>query len=229
MKGSNIRIGQRFGFLTVTAHAGVRGRNHYWTCVCQCGKSSDKRADVLAKGGVKSCGCLMPQLVSMNNKEHGESSRNEFGGYTKEYRAWAQARNRCTNPKNGSYSDYGARGIKMCERWMLFTNFLEDMGRAPPGTSIDRYPNNNGNYEPNNCRWATDIEQNNNTRANVLFPYRGKQLTLAAIARLNGIHKSTLWGRVRGKGEDLHTAIAALKKVKKQPPCNLDFQIPTRT
>ena len=89
---------------------------------------------------------------------------------------------RCGNPKNSHYPDYGGRGIKVCDRWMDFQNFLEDMGRRPPGKSIDRL-NNNGNYEKSNCAWRTLIEQGNNRRNNIVLTIRGVTGTLAELCR----------------------------------------------
>jgi len=83
---------------------------------------------------------------------------------TRVYRAWANMRTRCTNPKAPNYPRYGGRGVTVCERWRHFENFLADMGEPPPGKSLDRYPDNAGNYEPGNCRWATLSEQNRNLR-----------------------------------------------------------------
>lgn len=92
---------------------------------------------------------------------HGHSRR---GQRTKTFRAWVSMRTRCENPKVRDYIYYGGRGVIVCERWHTFTNFLIDMGEAPPGKSLDRWPDKDGNYEPGNCRWATPAEQTENRR-----------------------------------------------------------------
>src|SRR5260221_13539157 len=106
----------------------------------------------------------------MNNRQHPLHS------------TWLRMRERCRNPKHVSYLRYGGIGVTICKRWDSFENFAADMGPKPVGTSIDRYPNNKGNYELGNCRWATLIEQNNNRRNNKLITYQGKTQTVAQWA-----------------------------------------------
>lgn len=111
---------------------------------------------------------------------------------------WVQMRRRCQNPKCGNYSRYGGRGIRVCERWDSFENFLADMGERPLGMSIERR-DNDGNYEPDNCYWATFEEQNNNRRNVELIEFSGKSLSLRQWSRELGIAHGTLYTR-RGNG-----------------------------
>jgi hypothetical protein len=104
---------------------------------------------------------------------------------------------RCTNPNSPTYKNYGARGVTVCARWRKFEDFYADVGSRPPGTSLDRYPNKSGNYEPGNVRWATRLEQNNNMRTNRLFTAFGKTLTLRQWSIEVGIPKEKIRGRIR--------------------------------
>ena len=110
-----------------------------------------------------------------------------------EYSSWLLMNDRCSNPRNKDYKNYGGRGIEVCAWWRSFANFLTDMGPRPgPGYSIDRYPNTNGNYESNNCRWATTKQQNRNTRRNHLITFNGKSQCLSAWAE----ETSLPWDRI---------------------------------
>lgn len=159
--------GKRFGRLLVMLSAGrtIQGSRsvRMWQCRCDCGRTLDVSRMNLTSGDTRSCGCL--RVDSPNSRTHGHS---RVGIRTHEYNTWAAMVQRCTNPKTPNYQYYGARGIKVCDRWRdSFENFLADMGERPPGTSIDRRNNELG-YEPGNCRWATKREQMRNTRHNKL-------------------------------------------------------------
>lgn len=119
------------------------------------------------------------------------------GRKTRTYIAWRNMISRCTNPKYAQFSDYGGRGITVCSRWRSsFGCFLEDMGICAPGLSLDRYPNNNGNYEPGNCRWATRNEQAQNTRTSFLITFNGQTKALSEWSRTVGIRADTIRYRI---------------------------------
>lgn len=125
---------------------------------------------------------------------------------TREFKTWTSLRQRCFNPKSQSYSRYGGRGITVCERWNNFQNFLDDMGKRPQGKSIDRI-DNDGNYEPSNCRWATSKEQNSNRRSVQMYTYNGKTNHIRGWAQEVGIKHSTLANRIRKYGLSFQEAI----------------------
>lgn len=152
--------GQSFGRISVIEYSHTIKKRAHWKCICKCGTSCVIAGKYLINGQTKSCGCLKPDTTRIRTLSHGES-RN---GRTKEYRTWKGIRTRCKNTSHHKYPIYGGRGIRICNRWESYTNFLEDMGRAPSEThSIERI-NVDGDYEPNNCKWATPKEQANNTR-----------------------------------------------------------------
>lgn len=157
--------GHRFGKLVVSEFAGI-DRRARWACHCDCGKTIIVYASYLRAGDTRSCGCLQREIFHDHNLQHGHA---RHGKRHYLYLTWVKMRERCNNPAHKFFKYYGARGIKVCERWNDFTTFLADMGERPPGHTLDRYPNKNGNYEPSNTRWATPKQQAQNRRpANIV-------------------------------------------------------------
>jgi hypothetical protein len=149
--------GLRFGKLLVVSYAGKVKRYCAWNCVCDCGNKTVVLITNIRRA--KSCGCL-EKIAGEINFKHGHA----YPEKTRTYNIWRSMKQRCSNPKNKAYKYYGGRGIKVCDRWLhSFEKFLEDMGEVTPGLSIDRR-NNNGNYEPRNCRWADASTQMKNRR-----------------------------------------------------------------
>jgi hypothetical protein len=210
--------GQSFGILTVLRWDHKAGNGvSYWLCRCVCG--TEKRiAGCNLRAGQTSCGCQRGTLDRVKKLRHGCSRTTLGGGPTPEFRVWSGMLARCSNPNAPSYEYYGGRGITVCDRWRdSFETFLADMGPRPgPRHSIDRYPDRNGNYEPGNCRWATDKEQQRN-RGNLRFiTFAGKTQCLAAWAEEAGLSRGALQERL-ARGWDMAKAISEPSRQGRTP------------
>jgi len=183
--------GERFGRLTVINRIYTSNKkNSKWLCRCKCGKEIIVFANNLNRNHTKSCGCLRHETKT--NLKHGQAKK------TSEYGTWAGMLKRCRNKNDHSYHAYGGRGIKVCRRWLKFENFFEDMGERPRGEeryTIERI-DNNGDYTPQNCKWATYFEQANNTRKNIFITYTGKTMTVSQWEKKLNLSRGLLYARL---------------------------------
>ena len=202
-------LGNPYGNLTVIEYAGrTKGGDSRWLCRCKCGNTTTVARGDLRKsyGGTKSCGC---------------GRKTQGGGYkTPEYTTWKEMKRRCYNPRNSQYHLYGGRGIVICNRWRTsFINFFADMGPKPfSEATIDRI-NNNGDYEPSNCRWATKLEQGQNTRKARMLTHDGETMCLRAWARKLGITHRTLSVRLK-RGWSIERALTTPPMKSCIPRCH---------
>lgn len=189
--------GRRFGKWIVLRYAGTRN-GHWFACRCDCGKEITVHGGELRMKRSLSCGHDGSTFKHGGKRRHGDQDR--------AYDTWVGMRSRCNNPTMPSYANYGGRGIRVCERWSEFPAFLADMGHPPsPEHSIDRI-NNDGNYEPSNCRWATAAVQRRNSRRVVLVTINGKTQCLKDWCLELGLSYGTVSERVR-RGYDPFAAL----------------------
>ena len=191
--------GKKFNMLTAIEVVGKRSKANLWRCVCECGGETTAIATQLKAGQKTSCGCKKhharkprPDLAARNKitTTHGMTG-------TGTYSSWRSMKFRCENSGSKDYSNYGGRGIKVCEKWSSsFEAFLLDMGERPDETSLDRI-DVNGDYEPSNTRWATQERQSNNKRQNMYVEFNGEVKTATEWARQYGIGNKTLIYRLK--------------------------------
>lgn len=194
------RTGQRFGQLTAVVYTGM-DVNHksLWLWRCDCGIEKVTRSNDVVSGQIISCGCFQRQHAGDWKRVHPKHNK-------RTYRSWRGMHARCTNPKRKAWINYGGRGITVCERWQTFAHFYADMGDPPEGMSIERI-DVNGNYEKENCRWATAREQARNRRNNRRITYGGHTRLLVEWAEELGMPASRLRERLYHLGWPVEEAL----------------------
>ena len=217
MKKRNL-IGERFGKLIVIEECESKKQpsgqiKTMWLCKCDCGNITKVTSSNLKRGNTKSCGCLHKEKTAKINKKHNLTS-------TRLYRIWQNMKNRCLNQKIKAYKDYGGRGIKVCEEWLdkqngfiNFYNWAIDNGYTE-NLTIDRI-DNDGNYEPNNCRWATILEQSHNKRNCIKITYNNKTKHISEWAKEYNISRDCLWQRLYVLNWNIEKALLTKQKLHK--------------
>ena len=195
--GAKNEVGNRYGRLVVQSRAGSTAKwQALWNCQCDCGNTIVVLGYNLRSGNSKSCGCYNPE----RSTTHGMVN-------SPEYKSWAMMKDRCTNPNNPRYANYGGRGITFDKAFETFEGFFAELGPKPdPTYTIERIDNNKG-YEPGNVRWATRAEQNRNKSNNWFLTHNGKTQTLSEWAREVGIKEVTLDARLRRYGWSVERAL----------------------
>lgn len=213
------RTGQKYGRLLVIKYLYTNKRKKaVWLCKCECGKYIEVPSDNLAIGNTKSCGCLKHEIAinhySNLNKQHRMKG-------TKIYSKWLWMKARCYKEHTHGYKNYGGRGIKVCDEWLHnFKNFYDwaiNNGYSDDLT-IERI-DTNGDYEPSNCKWITNLEQQNNKRNNRFIEYKGEKHTIAEWSRITGINKNTILDRLNNNWDTAE--ILGIKQHKKRSVVNV--------
>jgi len=183
-------MGKKFGKLEVLKRVeNSRNRKAQWLCVCDCGEMKVVISASLVRGHTTSCGCY--NKSKRVNITHDST-------HTPEYVSWCEMKTRCLNKNRKQWSDYGGRGISICDRWLYsFQNFVADMGPKPTKHhTLDRIENDKG-YSPDNCKWSTRLEQNRNRRTDILYTFNGKTLNRVEWAKLYNMSYFTLVHRLK--------------------------------
>ena len=201
--------GKQYDRLTVIGPKGIdkNGRT-LWECKCKCGGKKIVTGTKLRSKDVTSCGCKIRERF-ITHGMHG----------TKIYNVWKGMKARCLNPNTPHYHRYGGRGIKVCERWMTFENFYEDIkSKYSSNKSMDRI-DNNGNYEPSNVKWSTNVEQGDNTRMNVKINTEKGMMNVTAAARMFGLNASTVFSRIKAGWSESELLSKPTNKWERIKPC----------
>lgn len=190
-------VGKIFGRLKVVKFWGRKtnsnGTTLMFECECECGTKRTVAKDSLVSGSTQSCGCLHSEITKRVTTVHGF---NKPGKRHPVYNVWANMLRRCENPNNPHFEEYGGRNISVCERWHDFRLFAEDMlATYRPGLTLERI-DNNGNYEPSNCRWATRKEQMLNRRNNIFLTFNGQRLTVSQWSEKTGLRYGVISQRI---------------------------------
>ena len=199
-------IGMRFGRLTVIEFAGMRNygvkklhKRAMWTCKCECGTEKIICKDSLVQGSTRSCGCFHKEVAIKVNTSHGQYR-------TRAHITWMNMKSRCLNPQHPHYQNWGGRGIKVCERWLKFENFLEDMGERPRGLTLERIDNSLG-YCKDNCIYATPTQQSRNRRCNRYIVHNGERRALWDWGERTGLGVSVIEQRLDKLGWSIEEAL----------------------
>ncbi len=206
MKCIEIQPGEIFDRLKVLEKIGSKNRHMYYKCQCECDKIISVRGSALLSGNTKSCGCLNKtknKNIILGYKIPMEGSKIN-GKLSIEYNTYRHIKARCYTKSNPKYKNYGGRGIKVCDRWLLsFENFYADMGKRPDNCDSIERDDVNGNYEPGNCRWATDQEQAVNKTNTIRLIVEGKEIHQNGLAKILGVCPHSISNHLRkGKTGD---------------------------
>lgn len=189
-----LELSTRYGNLTVFPLRKKGGAQSLVYCICDCGKECWSEPRKLVRGTRINCGCARPsRRKQIRHVDHDL------------YCVWSSLRDRCNNPNNSAYKNYGGRGIWVCQEWDDFERFASDMGERPLNYTIDRI-DNNGPYSLDNCKWSSRSEQNRNLRRNVIYTYRGVDMCAADLAKISPVHAETIKARVK-KGWSVEDAV----------------------
>lgn len=183
---------QVFERLTVLYRLGAKDNHMWWNCLCICGKECKAVTGALRSGNITSCGCKLTDTLKLRNTTHNLSG-------SRAYAVWAGMKDRCRNPNNAKFNNYGGRGIDISESWVDFDNFVADMGQPPKGLTLERVDNELG-YSKENCTWVRRVDQTRNRSITLKLTYEGETRSLAEWSEITGIPYTTLKARKQRLG-----------------------------